>query len=523
MTIEATHHPAIASPDSGLERIIKLAIMAVGGQGGGVLTNWIIQLAQRNGYVAQATSVAGVAQRTGATIYYVEMTPDTGREPVFSLMPSAGDVDILVAAELMEAGRAMLRGFVTPQRTTLIASSHRMLAVSEKIVPGDGIARGERIIEEARARSKRFIAFDMEQIAGEEGTMISASLFGALAGSGALPFSVQHFEQVLGDSGRGVEASLAAFRRACERTMNDSPEQASLGGAAATSSLTEVRADGPASVLTKWNQLCKRASGFPEPVRNMTRLGLRKVVDFQDIDYGIEYLDHIERIVELDTRHGGHARDFALTRVAAKHVANAMAYDDVIGVADLKTRPSRFERVRREVGVGDGEVLHLTEFMHPRGEEVCGMMPRRLGQYIESRPRLFGALDKLVNRGRRVRTDSLFWFLLLYILAGMRRHRRRLLRHHVESIHLQQWLDDAMAHAPENYDLVVELINNRRLIKGYSDTHARSQSKFDRVMSMAPRIKTRDDAAEVMRSLREAALADERGDALEQLIKDTIE
>ena len=53
------------------ERVIKLAVLAVGGQGGGVLADWITDVAERSGYIAQSTSVAGVAQRTGATIYYI--------------------------------------------------------------------------------------------------------------------------------------------------------------------------------------------------------------------------------------------------------------------------------------------------------------------------------------------------------------------------------------------------------------------------------------------------------------------
>jgi indolepyruvate ferredoxin oxidoreductase beta subunit len=155
--------------DPALDQIIKLAIMAVGGQGGGVLTNWIEDCAHRNGYVVQATSVAGVAQRTGATIYYMEMAPAQERAPVFSLLPAAGDVDILVAAEMMEAGRAIMRGFVTPDRTTLIASSHRALAVSEKTVPGDGIANSEEVIAAAEIAAQRFIAFDMEKMAVDAG------------------------------------------------------------------------------------------------------------------------------------------------------------------------------------------------------------------------------------------------------------------------------------------------------------------------------------------------------------------
>src|SRR5262245_64711901 len=201
--LEVAPHIAVARRSED-EAIVKLAVLAVGGQGGGVLADWITDVAERNGYVAQSTSVAGVAQRTGATIYYVEMCHDTGRRPVFALSPSQGDVDILIAAELMEAGRAVMRGFVTPDRTTLIASSHRIAAVSEKIEPGDGRASSPKVLEAAEAASRRLIAFDMERIATEARSVISASLFGALAGSGALPFPRLTYEQAISAGGRGV-------------------------------------------------------------------------------------------------------------------------------------------------------------------------------------------------------------------------------------------------------------------------------------------------------------------------------
>ena len=143
--------------------------MAMGGQGGGVLVDWIVALAEKQGWLAQATSVPGVAQRTGATIYYVEIieADGSGRRPVLSLMPVPGEVDIVIGAELMEAGRAMQRGLVSPDRTTLIASSHRAYAVSEKIVPGDGAGDPAKVYEAARAAAKQFIAFDMAAIAEE--------------------------------------------------------------------------------------------------------------------------------------------------------------------------------------------------------------------------------------------------------------------------------------------------------------------------------------------------------------------
>jgi indolepyruvate ferredoxin oxidoreductase alpha subunit len=84
---------------------ISVAITAMGGQGGGVLSDWILQVAEGAGWTVQTTSVPGVAQRTGATIYSVELCPprDGGPRPVLGLMPVPGDVDICLAAELMGA------------------------------------------------------------------------------------------------------------------------------------------------------------------------------------------------------------------------------------------------------------------------------------------------------------------------------------------------------------------------------------------------------------------------------------
>lgn len=499
------------------ERVIKLAVLAVGGQGGGVLADWITDVAERNGYIAQSTSVAGVAQRTGATIYYIEMARDTGRLPVFALSPSQGDVDILIAAELMEAGRAIIRGFVTPERTTLIASSHRIAAVSEKIEPGDGRASSEKVHATAQAAAKKFIAFDMEKIAAENGTMISASLLGALAGSDALPFTRDSYEQAIGAGGRGVKASLAAFGAACDRARGIAAPVADTAAEkpAVAESKPAPKVSGPETLLRGWQGLAARVAALPEPVRDMAGRGLKKVVDFQDIAYGVEYLDRLEKAIAVDNAERG----YALSIAAAKHLANAMCYDDMIRVADLKTRSTRDLRVRKEVGVREGSVLQVTEYFHPRIEEFCGTLPAGLGSYIESRPKLAAFLDRRINRGRHIRTDSFSGFAMLWFIAGLRRWRRRLLRHKVEVEHLERWYGLALALARENYALGTEILNCRRLIKGYSDTHARAQSKFDRVLSALPMLEGRDDAADWIRRLREAALKDEKGDMLDGALK----
>lgn len=485
-----------------VEQVIRLAILAVGGQGGGVLTNWITDLARSQGWRAQSTVVAGVAQRTGATIYYVEMAPDTGRAPVFALAAAPGDVDVLIAAEWMEAGRAVMRGFVTPDRTTVIASTHRMHAVAEKVVPGDGRAPGEAVAAALETAAARLIAFDMERPAAAAGSVISATLFGALAGSARLPFAAEAFEAVIRAGGRGIEPSLAAFRAglAGEVPAEVAPETAPTTG----------------SAHAGWQAIAARVDALPGPVREMARAGLAKVVDFQDLAYGEEYLGLLDRVLAADQ---GPGHD--LTLEAAKHLANAMAYDDVIRVADRKTRAARFARIRAEMGA-EGKVLRLTEYFHPRIEEVCGTLPARLGAWIEARPGLYGWLGRRVDRGRRIASNGLFGFLGLYLVAGLRRWRRGTLRHVREVAHRDRWLALVLETAARDPKLAVEIVRCRRLIKGYSDTHARGLSKYDRVIGALAMLEGRDDAADWLRRLREAALKDENGDALDGALK-TVE
>ena len=192
---------------------------------------------------------------------------------------------------------------------------------------------------------------------------------------------------------------------------------------------------GPDRLLREWQQLQARVDAYPEPLRDMAGRGLKKVVDYQDLRYGGEYLDRLDQAVALDDA----AHGYALSIAAAKHVANAMCYDDMIRVADLKTRSTRGARVRREVGVQDDGILQVTEYFHPRIEEFCGTMPAGIGRFIESRPKLAGFLDRRINHGRRIRTDGLVGFAALWMIGGMRRWRRRLLRHAVEVEHLDRW------------------------------------------------------------------------------------
>ena len=497
------------------DKPLSIAILAMGGQGGGVLADWIVALAEEQGWVAQTTSVPGVAQRTGATIYYLELMPARdGQTPVLSLMPTPGDVDVVMAAELMEAGRSVMRGLVTPDKTMLIASTHRSYAVGEKEKPGDGTGNPVVVVDATDFAAKKTIAFDMDSLAARNGSVISSCMFGALAASGALPFAKEAFHATIRAGGKGAEASLRAFDAAYDRTLKGENDKVS---ATPRKRLEALPATASHPALDRL--IGRIRSEFPAEAHAMLYAGVKKLTDFQDPAYADEYLTRMAALHAADRGNGGAERGFAFTLEAAKYVAVAMAYDDVVRVADLKVRGSRFERVRKEVGARSDQIVYMTEYMHPRMEEVCGTLPKGLGLWIESRPKLFAWLDRRINKGRRVRTGTLFWFLGLYLVSSLRRWRRGSLRHAREVSHREAWLSKALDLLPANYDLAVEVLACRRLVKGYSDTHSRGLSKFDRVLSALPMLAGREDGAAWLRRLRQSALLDENGIALDGALK----
>jgi len=195
--------------------LLSLLVPAVGGQGGGVLLDWIVDAALVDGYPVHGTSIPGVAQRTGSTTYYVELSgernPAADGTPIFSLYPVPGALDVLLAPEFLEVGRSIELGFPSPGRTTIIASTHRLYSIHEKIVTGHGIYPLERLQSAARAYSKKLIAFDALALAREHGTEANAVLLGALAGSGVLPLREEAYREAIRAKGVQVDANLRGF------------------------------------------------------------------------------------------------------------------------------------------------------------------------------------------------------------------------------------------------------------------------------------------------------------------------
>jgi indolepyruvate ferredoxin oxidoreductase, beta subunit len=495
-------------------RPITVAVVALGGEGGGVLADWIVDLAQHGGYLAQATSVPGVAQRTGATVYYVELFPKAaaqaaGRAPVLALMPVPGDVDIVLASELMEAARAVERGFVTPERTLLIASAHRVFAMTEKIALADGRVDAAALLAACREAARELVAFDMAALADATGSVLSAVLFGALAGSGALPFPRMAFEAAIRRGQVGVDRSLAAFAAGFAAAQE---------GDTAVPAAAALAPDTRAAPRALRDLLDAAARDFEGDARAIVLAAIERLADFQDLSYARQFLARLARFQEIERQPGNGSG--ALLAETARQLALAMTYEDTIRVAELKIRSSRFARVREEVKIEDGQILEIAEFFHPRTQEIADTLPAPLGRWLLRTRWARGLLDRATRKGRVVKTTSIGGFLLLYALAKLKRLRPRSLRFAAEQAALSHWLNLVAATARTDYSLAVQVARMRNLVKGYGDTRERGQAKFDTLTVLLPRSLGRSDSAATLEALIKAALADEHGQALDKAIAD---
>ena len=497
------------------ERPVTVVIAAMGGEGGGVLTSWLVNAARETGLPVQATSVPGVAQRTGATTYYVEIVPrpyaETGPvEPVLDLYPGPGDIDMMIATELMEIGRAMEKGFISPEKTTLIGSTHRVYTLAEKMAMGDGRYDGDTIMDAARQMSKRHILFDIERAAQDAGTIVNSVLLGAMAGSGVLPIDAEVFKNGIRESGKAVEANLAGF---------------DVGFAYATGDIVELQAKLPARKApevrpsdTVGALKARIERDYPSETHAVVLEACGRCLDFQDAAYAGLYLDRLDTIRAIDEGRGD--GDYKIANEAARHLGLRMTFEDIMRVAQLKTRKSRFERLRRDVQAQDDHLVRTTEHFKPGPYEFASVLPKGLGR------RVVDWADRNPDKARRwhfglhIRTDTLWGFGRVRMLAAMRRFRRRGYRYAEEQELIEGWLDLVRKAAAIGKPMALETIECARLIKGYSETHKRGVGNYRRIANevIAPALAEGIDRAGDIAQARAAALADPEGESLSEAI-----
>jgi indolepyruvate ferredoxin oxidoreductase beta subunit len=421
----------------------------------------------------QSTSIPGVAQRTGATTYYIEIVPVPwselgGNRPVLALAPGIGDVDIVLASELMEAGRAIGAGFVTPDRTLMIASTARSYLVVEKVAMADGRFDSARLVKAIEDHAQEHLLIDMEALAKQSGAMVNAVMLGIIAGCERLPISAASFEGAIRADGKAVDANLRGFRAGLKAVQEASFKRAEAAAA--------TRRHGAAAALADLERTIQDT--IAASARDIVIEGVRRLTRYQDIRYARRYLDRLAAIQVADGRAQAGGR---LLREPARHLAVRMSYEDVIRVSQAKIDPARMERIVAEIGVKPGEPFTVTEFLKP-GSRRCARSCRD-GLRGASLPLPSGAAGSTVSIGRwsqhrvSVRLPALLAAGQVARLASA-----------VVPLRAGAARDRRLARADRGGDttfgdLALEIAECARLIKGYGDTWKRGTANYQLIES----------------------------------------
>jgi indolepyruvate ferredoxin oxidoreductase beta subunit len=503
-------------------RPICLLICALGGEGGGVLTEWLVDIARHSGYAAQSTSIPGVAQRTGATTYYIEVFPVPiaqlgGRKPVFSLNPVPGALDAMVSSELLETTRQIGNGMSSPQRTLVITSSSRTLTTQERMQLADGRADSADLLKIVKTFSREHHVFDMGTVAKESGTVVSAVMLGAIAGSGLFPFQRADYETIVrgGDTtapdkvSKMAAASLRGFAKAYEMVSQPRAQAALVAGLLASND-DDMRAPVALPVAV--------ASQFPPEVHAMLTLGHARMLEYQGPAYAQLYVQRLGQVLAAErAADPSGAQGFATTREMARWLALWMAFDDIVRVADLKSRSSRWQRVKGEVKAGDEDLLQVYDHFKPGAPEFAALLPPALSQRVLRWDR------KRVLHGKspwalplKIGTHSVSGMLSLRVLASLKWLRVRGARFANEQAMIEKWLGGVVAGTRQHWQLGHEIALCGRLIKGYGATNERGKENLLHVLDhLAGADHPPDENAAAIAAARAAALADNAGIALD--------
>ena len=495
------------------QRSICLLLCALGGEGGGVLSDWLIATARRAGYAAQKTSIPGVAQRTGATTYYVEVFPVPiaqldGRKPVFSLYPVPGMVDALISSELLETVRQTGLGMADAQHTIIVSSSARSLTTTERMQMGDCRVDSGKLIEVLRANSRELHLLDMASVSRDTGTVVSAAMLGAVAGCGVLPFALVDFEAVLSAGGDSGRTSLQGFTQAYREVVN-----ARGTGVCVPQSLSATLQPSP-----EFPQPAR--SRFPGEIQEVLSLGYARIVEYQDRAYAELYLQRLEQVLQAErTSDPRTMQGYATTREMARWLALWMAFDDVPRVADLKLRVSRRVRVRKEVRAGASDIVKIYDYLRPGVAELAGLLPKPIAPFVLRRDAA-RRRKGLASRSLPLvlGTHTVLGALVLRALASLRWFRRWGYRYASEQALIERWVESVCTLLQQDWQCGHEMALCGRLIKGYGATNERGKENLLHLLTHFVHIASLHDPsahAQAIAQARQAALADDSGKALD--------
>ncbi|MDC0195998.1 hypothetical protein OAJ93_00180, partial [Gammaproteobacteria bacterium] len=278
----------------------------------------------------------------------------------------------------------------------------------------------------------------------------NAIIFGALIGSRILPLTAEDCRTAIRTKGVAVASNIAGFDI----------------GLKAVEEGVKSRQDDSDHIFNKAPaEFDAEISAFPNTTHNIISHGVTRLIDYQSPGYAREYLKRLKIISDMDND-----KTKKLTSEIARHLARWMSFEDVIRVAQLKTRPERLSRIRRELKVGPHVPLKLTDYFKPGRDEVMGVIPRGLSWLVP-------ALKKGI--ALHIPTGSAFGFAMLKFLSVLKPLRSRTKQYDEEQKAINQWLDAVVEANKRDYYLACQTASLAILARGYGNVRKIGLGKLD--------------------------------------------
>ena len=258
-------------------------------------------------------------------------------------------------------------------------------------------------------------------------------------------------------------------------------------------------------------------ANFPSEVQDMLTLGHARMLEYQGPAYADLYLKRLQSVLEAERiADPSRVHGFSTTREMARWLALWMAFDDIVRVADLKSRATRWERVKGEVKAADDDLLKVYDHFKPGIPEFAALLPPALAGRLVRWDR------KRVSSGKtawalplKVGSHSVSGMLALRTLASLKWLRLRGSRYANEQSMIDKWLGAVVEGTRGDWRLGHEIALCGRLIKGYGATNERGKDNLLHVIDHLAKGVDPQAAATAIAAAREAALADDAGKALD--------
>jgi len=490
-------------------KTLSILITALGGEGGGTLMNWILECARKENFFVQGTSVPGVAQRTGSTSYYIEICDqdfEKGKEPVLSLYPKPARVDVVIASELLEAARVLEKGYVHPDRTLLITSSSRIYTNLEKSHLADGRFDTDRILAACDKMSKNFICLDLNNIALNHSTIISAPMFGALAGCNIFPWNKKVCENIFQKDDFGKN-SLEGFNFTYSQVSS------------ASKNLLKENLSPKSILVHKIENNENFISSLPDELANIIHLGKERCNDYQNDKYAQLYTSRIQKVISSINIENEQV--IPIIENIVRRLSLWMTYEDIPRVAQLKIKPERFIKIREEIKLKNNQILKVQDIFKPGINEIGAMLPKKIGQWFIRNNKIMSFLP-FVGKGMRINSLTVFGFLILKFLSVFRYIRTISLRYNEEQKNIEKWLNNMIIALSNSLTFSEGLADMPQILKGYGDTWDRGKIKYNKINSVLVENKLNnisDKDGELLKQAILISLNDTEGEKLDSFLR----